>query len=146
MSNPPIVCPGHTRAIRDLRYSQQTPDGIFLISGTHGASTLVSNGVIICCHRCRAYVAECGNRRLDRHFQGAQGQCDYRLVFKFFVLTFDTPGCCVERHHQPRRDERSHRCGGWHTVSTHSSTRTPNTEQRVLTGFSQAILGRTHWR
>ena len=40
MSNPPIVCPGHTRAIRDLRYSQQTPDGIFLISGTHGASRL----------------------------------------------------------------------------------------------------------
>lgn len=43
MSNPPIVCPGHTRAIRDLRYSQQTPDGIFLISGTHDAEPMLRN-------------------------------------------------------------------------------------------------------
>lgn len=39
----PIVCPGHTRAIRDLRYSQPTPDGIFLISGTHDAEPMLRN-------------------------------------------------------------------------------------------------------
>lgn len=37
----PIVCPGHTRAIRDLRYSAPTPDGIFLISGTHDAEPML---------------------------------------------------------------------------------------------------------
>lgn len=37
----PIVCPGHTRAIRDLRYSSSTPDGVFLISGTHDAEPML---------------------------------------------------------------------------------------------------------
>jgi len=37
----PIVCPGHTRAIRDLRYSLPTEDGIFLISGTHDGEPMI---------------------------------------------------------------------------------------------------------
>jgi len=41
MSSHPIVCPGHTRAIRNLRYSTETADGIFLISGTHDALPMI---------------------------------------------------------------------------------------------------------
>lgn len=37
----PIVCPGHTRAIRDLRFSNPTEDGIFLISGTHDGQPML---------------------------------------------------------------------------------------------------------
>jgi len=41
MSSHPIVCPGHTRAIRDLRYSNPTEDGIFLMSGTHDGTPMI---------------------------------------------------------------------------------------------------------
>ena len=40
-SSHPIVCPGHTRAIRDLRFSNPTEDGIFLISGTHDGQPMI---------------------------------------------------------------------------------------------------------
>ena len=33
---PPIVCPGHQKAIVGLHYSDLTNDGYFLISATHG--------------------------------------------------------------------------------------------------------------
>ena len=40
----PLICPGHSRPVAGLEFSQQTADGLFLISACHDKTAMLRSG------------------------------------------------------------------------------------------------------
>jgi len=40
----PLICPGHSRPVAGIEFSQQTEDGLFLISACHDKTAMLRNG------------------------------------------------------------------------------------------------------